>query len=219
MRQSDLAKAADIGQSSISKLERGEAFETAAIAKIARALRVPAAWLEVVSDVEPDWEGGGRPEDALPEPMLSLTVGRVALMLANACRALPDRTRNHVAHLTGEMIENGPDESQASAIDALATIDVSLPLPSSSTGQSDSPFRAESLDLDQDLAATLQDLAALSQTMAPTQLAAMVAALQGIKETSWDTTDDSSRKYIEREREMSLGPRQVEQPTRKARRS
>jgi len=148
-----------------------------------------------------------------------LSGGAATLLLAQAFAEVPERPRRHAAHLVSEMIENGPDESQASAIDALATIDVSLPLQSSSAGQSGSHFGVESLDLDQDLAATLQDLAVLSQTMTPAQRRAMVAALRGIKETPWDSTDDSSRKYIEREREVNLGPRQAVQPARKVRRS
>lgn len=149
-----------------------------------------------------------------PPSESGVTLGVTALMLAQASMDLPSRTRGHIAHLAGEMIENGPDESQASAIDALATVDVSLPLGSSSTGQSDSPFGVEIAGLDQELAATLQDLAVLSQTMTPPQRRAMVAALQGIKDQSWDLTQETSNRYQDRATELSFERRPAKQKVR-----
>lgn len=56
LRQEDLAAKAGVGQSQISKLENGTTSETAAIAKIARALAIPVDWLELGDGPEPDWE-------------------------------------------------------------------------------------------------------------------------------------------------------------------
>lgn len=50
------------------------------------------------------------------------TIGGVIAEIARVCAGLPERARSHVAHLAGEMIQNGPDDAQVSAIDALAVI-------------------------------------------------------------------------------------------------
>lgn len=57
LTQVQLAKLAGEGvqQSDISKLERGDALATSAIARLARALRVPSAWLEENEGPVPDW--------------------------------------------------------------------------------------------------------------------------------------------------------------------
>lgn len=47
MTQSDLAKASGVGQSDISKIERGEIQKTTALLALARALQVNANWLDV----------------------------------------------------------------------------------------------------------------------------------------------------------------------------
>lgn len=58
LTQVQLAKLAGEGvqQSDISKLERGDALATSAIARLARALRVPSAWLEENEGGVPDWD-------------------------------------------------------------------------------------------------------------------------------------------------------------------
>lgn len=59
MTQESLAKVAEIAQSDVSKIERGLILKTTAIARLARALRVPVLWLEEGSGEEPDWFAEG----------------------------------------------------------------------------------------------------------------------------------------------------------------
>jgi transcriptional regulator with XRE-family HTH domain len=59
MTQESLATAAEIAQSDVSKIERGLILKTTAIARLARALRVPVLWLEEGVGEEPDWFAEG----------------------------------------------------------------------------------------------------------------------------------------------------------------
>lgn len=145
-----------------------------------------------------------------------LTMGVTALLLADAAKDLADRTRGHIAHLAGEMIENGPDESQASAIDALATVDVLLPSGALPKLRNEHPLMGVLLDLDQDVLEAVRHIAQLSQTMNVPQRRAMVAALSGAEETSWDMTDEGSRKFLDRERHASFEPRSPSKKSKKA---
>lgn len=67
--QVELAKMAGEGvqQSDISKLERGDALATSAIARLARALRVSSAWLEENEGPIPDWNAAATTQ--VPEPI------------------------------------------------------------------------------------------------------------------------------------------------------
>lgn len=56
LNQTQLGEAADIGQPMVSKLEKGTANETSAIARLAAALDVSADWLERGSWPEPIWD-------------------------------------------------------------------------------------------------------------------------------------------------------------------
>lgn len=56
LNQTQLGKAADIGQPMVSKLELGTAVETAAIARLAAALGVSPDWLERGAGAEPAWD-------------------------------------------------------------------------------------------------------------------------------------------------------------------
>ncbi|NBW08297.1 MAG: XRE family transcriptional regulator [Caulobacteraceae bacterium] len=85
-----------------------------------------------------------------------------------------------------------PDERIASAMDAQATLDVRLPTQQSPERQVDTPTMGEFVDLDQQVLDTVRHLARLSHTMTSPQRRAMVAALQGTKETSWDSTHETS---------------------------
>lgn len=67
--QTELAKLAGEGvqQSDISKLERGDALATSAIARLARALRVSSAWLEENEGPIPDWNAAATAQ--VPNPV------------------------------------------------------------------------------------------------------------------------------------------------------
>lgn len=65
--QEYLAKRAEVGQPTISKLELGRSSETAAIVRIAFELKIPASWLESGKGAEPDWNV--LYEDALDHPV------------------------------------------------------------------------------------------------------------------------------------------------------
>lgn len=56
LSQDDLAALAGLKQPDISKLERGDMQKTTGIARLAKALRVPAAWLELGEGDEPQWD-------------------------------------------------------------------------------------------------------------------------------------------------------------------
>lgn len=55
LKQIPLAKAARVGQSDVSKIERGEIQQTTAIARLAATLNVDPLWLETGEGKEPDW--------------------------------------------------------------------------------------------------------------------------------------------------------------------
>lgn len=55
LTQEQLAELAEIGQSNISKLERGDMLQTTGIARLAHALYVNPLWLETGDGPEPDW--------------------------------------------------------------------------------------------------------------------------------------------------------------------
>lgn len=189
LSQAGLAKLAGVSAGSIGNWESGTRLSSRGLLQVAAALNVSAAWLS------------GDDSEPAPTPITRSTAGNVALLLARACSGLPERVRRHIAHLAGEMIENGPAESQASAIDALATVDVSLPLPSMPAS---SLFGVNSLDLDQDIEQTLSEITVRYTTLSPTQRSAMVAALQGIKDQSWDLTEETSSRYLARGKELSF---------------
>ncbi len=110
MRQEDLASKAGIGQPAISKLERGDITETTAIAKLARALRVPSAWLELETDEEPDWEAQG---EAVEPSALDIR-GALATLGAALALEIQDAVRQDVADLLKKMAERrGDSRNQA----------------------------------------------------------------------------------------------------------
>lgn len=55
MTQAQLAKASELGQSDISKIERSEIQQTTGIARLAGALSVDSLWLERGEGAAPDW--------------------------------------------------------------------------------------------------------------------------------------------------------------------
>lgn len=174
----------------------------------------PAFILEGVDQPPASTEGVGGAAGST-----ALSVGDVATLLAEALDAMPDADRDLVAQQIAHLVRRGPNVRLASSIDALAPVDVSLPAQKSAVRQVGIPPMGEFVDLDQQVLDTVRHLARLSHTMTSPQRRAMVAALQGTKETSWDSTDEGSRKFIEREREMNLGPRQQKQLPKKAGRS
>lgn len=60
-KQVGLAKASGLRQPDISKLEKGLILQTTAMARLAAALNVPAAWLELGLGDEPNWNSVGEP--------------------------------------------------------------------------------------------------------------------------------------------------------------
>lgn len=60
LSQDQLAVAARLKQPDISKLERGDMLKTTGMARLAAALQVPAAWLELGEGEEPSWNGEPR---------------------------------------------------------------------------------------------------------------------------------------------------------------
>lgn len=68
MSQAELAKAAGLGQSDISKLELGGSKRTTAVVALAKALRVPAAWLEFGEGQEPRWSTTQGVDSPAPPP-------------------------------------------------------------------------------------------------------------------------------------------------------
>jgi transcriptional regulator with XRE-family HTH domain len=144
LTQTQLAEASGLNQSDISKLELGDSLRTSAIAKLARALGVRAAWLEDGGD-EPDWsapvveDGAGLPADelALLRAYRALTdTGRAmaiqALSFSDRARRLAalhddsgEPLRNAIyAHavmmsgLAGKPVSEAPGEPQAASMPA-----------------------------------------------------------------------------------------------------
>lgn len=69
LTQTALAKAADMKQPDISKIELGLIQQTLGIARLAAALLVPVGWLEKGQGKEPDWDDlGGTQTTQSPAP-------------------------------------------------------------------------------------------------------------------------------------------------------
>jgi transcriptional regulator with XRE-family HTH domain len=64
LNQEQLAEAAGLKQPDVSKLETGRMLKTTAMARLARALGVPSAWLEFGEGREPDWNVKPAEDDA-----------------------------------------------------------------------------------------------------------------------------------------------------------
>lgn len=69
--QAVLAEKAGLKQPDISKIELGSIEKTTGIARLARALRVSPAWLEMGSGAEPDWDSPAPGEPDLPPSTFS----------------------------------------------------------------------------------------------------------------------------------------------------
>lgn len=165
-------------------------------AKLERKCDKPEGWMDAEHG-RPIW---GSPatgaSKTAAEKARELSIGQAALLLAGALVGEGQAERELLAHHLAYLIRQGPDERIASAIDALTTVAVPLAgLPSAPRDETSHQW-VSPVDLDHEVAETLQDLAVASTTMTPTQRRAMVAALQGIKETSWDTTHTPSGRMI-----------------------
>lgn len=79
LTQDQLSKAASVGQSDISKLERGESQQTTGIARLAAALLVNPLWLETGDGPEPNWASEQHPPEGLAQ---NVSHGRPTLPLS-----------------------------------------------------------------------------------------------------------------------------------------
>jgi transcriptional regulator with XRE-family HTH domain len=111
MTQQQLAKAAGLQQSDVSKIERGEIQKTTAIARLALALRVRPEWLELRAGDDPNWEeslydptaGSGTMVLQTTEVLRSYAAAASALSpleldLLHAFRAIPDEEQQELVH-------------------------------------------------------------------------------------------------------------------------
>lgn len=194
--QARLAKEAGVSAGSIGNWESGTRQQPRSLIELARALDVNPAWLSGLDEPREDPAAGVELRFAMKEEAPNATLGQAVLQLARVIFVEGPAERDLIAHHIAYLIRQGPDERIASAIDALATVVVPLAALPSAPRDATSPQWASPVDLDHEVAETLQDLAVASTTMTPTQRRAMVAALRGIKETSWDTTHTPSGRTI-----------------------
>lgn len=96
IKQVELAKQTGMRQPNVSKLIRGETTKTTAIARLASALRVPVAWLELGEGPAPDFsaiETGAAESATVPAKNPVETLRELAGML----REVPKEGRASVA--------------------------------------------------------------------------------------------------------------------------
>lgn len=120
LTQDGLAEISGVKQSDISKLETGRSHTTTGIARLARSLRVPGAWLELGEGDEPDWDAD---DDSVTYSTLTVVSSDLASSvqrLAELLQAASPMARKAAAPVLAGIAES-PD-SWHEAADMLATL-------------------------------------------------------------------------------------------------